>query len=181
MLDILRKIQTHLIINSIIFIIVGSFILASPKTAYDVMIIIVASYFLVTGIIRIVTALYHRKYDQGMMGSLVLATLYIVAAVLLYTLADDMIKVIPYLIGFVILIVGVSHLVNTISFRTFFPVNKMPFYIYSIVLIVVSLFLLTRPVSMLTLLFQFYGVSLIVIGIVDLALLFYLKRKIIIR
>jgi len=57
----------------------------------------------------------------------------------------------------------------------------MPFYIYSILLIVVALFLLIRPMSSLVTLFQVYGVSLVVIGVMDLGLLLYLKKKIVIK
>lgn len=53
--------------------------------------------------------------------------------------------------------------------------------LYSILLIVVALFLLIRPMSSLVTLFQVYGVSLVVIGVMDLGLLLYLKKKIVIK
>lgn len=181
MIDVIKKIRTHLIINSIIFIVLGLFIAIKPALAYEFTVNIVSAYFLIMGFIAIVTGFNEKKYNRGYVGSFALGGLYIVAAILIYTLADQIIKIVPYLLGIIILVVGVSHLVNALSLRTMFPINKMPFYIYSILLIVVALFLLMRPMSSLVTLFQVYGVSLVVIGVMDLGLLMYLKKKIVIK
>lgn len=44
-----------------------------------------------------------------------------------------------------------------------------------------DIFLLIGPMSSLVTLFQVYGVSLVVIGVMDLGLLLYLKKKIVIK
>lgn len=44
-----------------------------------------------------------------------------------------------------------------------------------------DIFLLMRPMSSLVTLFQVYGGSLVVIGVMDLSLLMYLKKKIVIK
>lgn len=181
MIDVIKKIRTHLIINSLIFIVLGLFIAIKPVLAYEFTVNIVSAYFLIMGFIAIVTGFANKKYNRRYIGSFVLGALYSLAAILIYTLADQIIKVVPYLLGIIILVVGISHLVNALSLRTIFPINKMPFYIYSILLIVVALFLLIRPMSSLVTLFQVYGVSLVVIGVMDLGLLLYLKKKIVIK
>ncbi|MCB4960981.1 DUF308 domain-containing protein, partial [Streptococcus mutans] len=108
------NIYATLVINSIIFIVLGLFIAIKPVLAYEFTVNIVSAYFLIMGFIAIVTGFNEKKYNRGYVGSFALGALYIVAAILIYTLADQIIKIVPYLLGIIILVVGVSHLVNAL-------------------------------------------------------------------
>lgn len=75
MIDVIKKIRTHLIINSLIFIVLGLFIAIKPVLAYEFTVNIVSAYFLIMGFIAIVTGFANKKYNRRYIGSFVLGAL----------------------------------------------------------------------------------------------------------
>ncbi|MBP9521776.1 MAG: hypothetical protein KBE64_07375, partial [Enterococcus sp.] len=77
----------------------------------------------------------------------------------------------------VILFSGFSQLFRAINFRNVPNINTIPMFIYSAVLIGLSLFFIFNTSTSLVLFFQIYGVILIIMGALDLFFVFYLNKK----
>ena len=177
MIDLIKKIRAHLIINSIVCIALGAFILFKPKLTYHSVVIIFCLYLALLGMISLFNGFQAKKAHHNPLALYTAGVFYVVLAVILYFFADEIIKIVPLLIGVIILLIGVRQLIHTIGIDRNAGINKSIFYIYSVGLIALALFLLIRPVESIVTLFQIYGASLIAIGIIDLLLYIYLRRN----
>lgn len=177
MVEVVRKIKSHIIISGLLNIVLGVAVLIDPQKVFRVSVGILSIYLIIIGLINIFEGL-REKTRSGSFGFFIAYGLfYIIGAAIIYFFAKDILRAVPFLLGVVILFSGFSQLFRAINFRNVPTINTFPMFIYSGILIALSLFFIFRTVTSLVFFFQIYGVILIIMGLLDLFFVFYLKKK----
>ena len=177
MVEAIKKVTSHIIVNGLLNIALGLAVLINPQGVFRVSVGILSIYLVIIGLINIFEGLREKKRSGGFGMFLAYGLFYIVSAAIIYYFAVDILRAFPFILGLVILFSGFSQLFRAINFRNVPNINTIPMFIYSAVLIGLSLFFIFNTSTSLVLFFQIYGVILIIMGALDLFFVFYLNKK----
>ncbi len=157
-------------LNAVLFLLIGALAILSPHFLFKAVIYFLAAYFVVNGVLALI--MYFKDRDEY---SPVTAIMQFVIALLIVVFARPLASILPFLLGFIILIYGINRLKNAITHKQYVNVSRAPQIIYSILIIVASILLLFNPFRSFLIMIQFFGIILIVMGIDELVLWYRMR------
>lgn len=170
LLNFFRMLREYEWFNGILFILIGILALLAPHFLFKAVVYFVALYFIINGVLLLITYLRKRELYSPMP-----AVIQFVIAFLVFIFARPLASILPFLLGFGVLLYGIYHLKDAIMHKEYVNVSRAPRIIYSILIILASILLLFNPFRSFLVMIQFFGIILIVIG-VDELILWYRTR-----
>lgn len=167
-------------LQSIVSLALGVLLLLVPKIVTSAAIALIAAYIAIQGIIGLVAAIRAGKdnpmQDNKMAEGLSIGL--IVVAVVFYLLAKPLLASLPFILGLILIFMGINRLVSGFSRnRTYVNVTPWSMAIYGALLIIAGIVLVINPFGTLMLLFRFFGGTLIAMVIIDFFTGRYYKKQ----
>lgn len=168
MTQFLSQIRRYLWLESIIYIIFGFFFLFEPEATINVFINILASFFALFGIINLVSWFIQRNQGDVLDYSLPVGVFQLILAIFILIFAKPILAALPLVIGIVLVLVGLSQIIDAIGHREFVNVSPWPFISYGILLMILGGILVFHPFGTVLFILQLFGALLVVTAVVEL-------------
>lgn len=170
----IRKMNMTSIIFSILFILIGSFLLARPEDAIHLVSYALGIILALWGIISIVQFFTDRESQNYLEFSFILGVFMFIFGIIIIVKPNTIASIIPLLLGIWMLINGVTKLSYALTLNK--NKNAASSIIISILIIVLGILLVFNPFAGAKTLVQILGVTIIVYSVLDLAECFAIRR-----
>lgn len=151
--------RRHALLRAIVFILLGVAIAINPDAVFDFIAYLIAGYLILLGIINIFEN-YRLKKKTGVYGlGLAGGIIQIILAIFVLFLAPTIVSILPFLLGLSIVLNGIFQLVVALNS------GQAGWLVYSALLIIVGAVLVFNPFQTLLVLFQVFGVIVVIMGI----------------
>lgn len=164
----LKKLSQISTITSIIFIVVGIFLIIKPETTLSLISYILGIIILVNGIMNLIRYFSNREkgnlYDFGCISGI----MSVVVAIIFISSPNMIASIIPLMLGVWILVNGVVKLQFSMNLRNYQNSNWVRSMIISGLSIVLGIILILNPFKGAVVLTQIIGAFLIGYAILDL-------------
>ncbi|MFT4109895.1 HdeD family acid-resistance protein [Propionicimonas sp.] len=175
--SVTNGIRATLGISGLVSLVVGILILAWPGKTAMVVAGIIAVYAAIAGLVNIAIGVFSRKLGTWpRIGYLVLGVIFLVAAVVAFSNLGATAAGLAVLLG---IIVGITWIIEGIVGITMIgdAASKVWTIIYSVISIIAGITLLSSPLWGAAFLWLLLGVSLVVLGVVQLVRAFRFGPK----
>lgn len=153
-------------LRAIIMVVLGVWMVISPRMVFGMSVNIIAAVLLISGIVNLITGAKVRRVGGVNLGTGSGVAL-IIAAILVELLSGAVISMIPFLIGIGLIVYGISEISGARSSRQYVNVSSTGPVIYGVLVIIAGLVLLVNPFGTMMTLFRILGVILVVMAIVE--------------
>lgn len=164
----LKKLSKVSIITSIIFIIVGIFLIIKPETTLSLISYILGLIILINGIINLIRYFSNREkvnlYDFGF----IIGLISLVIAIIFISNPSMVASIIPLILGLWILINGIVKLQFSMNLRTYQNSNWIRSIVISGISVILGIVLVFNPFKGAVLLTKIIGLFLVGYAILDL-------------
>ena len=174
MTSLFKSIQKYAIIRGISFILLGLILFLQPNQFLQTVIYFIAAYNGILGLFNLVGAI--RNKENGFNSQMPIAIFYLVFALIVYLFSKQIISILPILFGLLVMIGGTTRMSHSLNLRQYVNVHWLPMFLYGIALIFVGLLMLFNPFKTVLVLFQFFGISLMITGISEIIAFFRLRH-----
>jgi uncharacterized membrane protein HdeD (DUF308 family) len=175
MYSFINRIRNYIWLKSLAYILFGLFFLFDPHGTLNIVINLIASFFIVFGVINLISAWRQRARNEVTDYSLAIGITQLVIAVIVFILAVPLLSFLPFILGIVLVITGASNIFTALNHRQYVNVSPMPFVLYGVLLILVGIMLAFNPFDTILILLQFFGATLIVMGIMEIVTAWQLR------
>lgn len=175
--SVVNLVRAAIGVSGAVSLIVGLLILVWPVKTAVVVAGIIAVYALIAGVVNLAIGIFSRKLGGwARVGYLVLGAVFLIAAVVSFANLGSAAAALAFLVG---ILVGVSWITEGVVGLTMMgdSASKVWTIIYAIVGIVAGFVLLTSPVWGAALLWLWLGISLLVLGVVQIVRAFRFGSK----
>lgn len=167
-----------ILVRAIASIIIGGLLVAYPEKVTDWLVIVVGCLFLIPGVYSVVSYWTVRK-EEGLhvgipiagMGSALLGIWMIVDS-------SFFIKAFMVAVAVLLAVVAINRIVGNVRARAFQVHVPFTFYLFPVLLIVASAYVLSNPLEVAGVPFYIMGIAMIVYGIIELWNTLWLNSKI---
>ncbi|WP_430606249.1 HdeD family acid-resistance protein [Enterococcus sp. DIV0180] len=165
-----RNFKTYALVRAIIYIVLGVLIVINPRAVFNLIGYLITTYFCLLGIFNLFED-YKRKKQVGSWGfGLFSGIIFLILALVVLFFAPAIASILPILLGLAIICNGIFQLIMGLNMKS------TPWLIYSVLLLIGGIVLLFNPFASLLVLFQIFGVILIVMGVSEAISFFKLKK-----
>lgn len=171
----IENFRRYALIRAVLYIIFGIFALINPASLFQWVVILVSVYVAFLGILDLISAFRMKRQTQTLGSEFTKGWLLLLLAAIIFFFAKDIMALVPFFLGLLIVINGIYQLVNAINGRQI-GISGMGWIVYSILVMIVGVILIFNPFGSLLLLFQMFGATLIVMGIFQIINYVQLKR-----
>lgn len=172
----IKKLQKYQLLRAVFYALVGILILLQPRPFFNVIVYIVAAYFVFLSIVNLISA-WREKKATGYYGSeMTIGILFLVVAAIVLIFAKLIISIIPFFLGLLVLLSGIRQLVQELNLRKQ-GISSLGWFLFSLAMIVVGGVLVFNPFGSVLVLFQIFGAVLIVLAISEIIAYFQLKKN----
>ena len=166
-----------IVFRALTSMVVGVLLMVYPEKVTDWLVIVVGCLFLIPGMFSIVSY-FSQKKDEGVHIGLPIAGLG--SAMLgIWMILDSafFIKAFMYAVAVVLILVALNRISGNVSAR---KVTSVPFlfYLFPVLLILVSVYVLAHPIEVASIPFYILGVSMIAYGVLELCNTLWLRGKV---
>ena len=161
------------IVFSIIFILLGAFLLARPDDAIHLVSYALGIILAVWGVISIIQFFTDKESQSYLDFSFITGAFVFIFGVIILIKPDIIASIIPLLLGVWMLVNGVTKLSYALTLNS--NKNAASSIIISVVIIILGIALVVNPFSGAEKLVQILGISIIVYSVLDLAECFTIK------
>lgn len=159
LVDTLRKYD---LIRALVFGIIGALIVWQPRTFFQFAVYILAGLFVLMGAFNLITVKETTGDATGAVKTS--GVLLLVAAVVILIFAKPIVSIIPFFLGLFTLLAGIRQLMQEIKLQRS-GLGQLPWFIFSILIVIIGGVLVFNPFKSVMLLFQIFGGVLIILGI----------------
>ena len=170
----IKKMNMTSIIFSILFILIGAFLLARPEDAIHLVSYALGIILALWGIISIVQFFTDRESQNYLEFSFILGVFMFIFGIIIIVKPNTVASIIPLLLGIWMLINGVTKLSYALTLNK--NKNAASSIIISILIIVLGILLVFNPFAGAKTLVQILGVTIIVYSVLDLAECFAIRK-----
>ncbi len=170
----IRKMNMTSIIFSVLFILIGTFLLARPEDAIHLVSYALGIILALWGMISIVQFFTDRESQNYLEFSFILGVFMFIFGIIIIVKPNTIASIIPLLLGIWMLINGVTKLSYALTLNK--NKNAASSIIISILIIVLGILLVFNPFAGAKTLVQILGVTIIVYSVLDLAECFAIRR-----
>lgn len=177
MKDFINELKWNKIVYGAILVVVGLILFLFPGQISEVISMVVGLFFLLMGIVVIVT--YLTKRVEMVFGSnrLVIGAAFITLGIFVMRRADFVVSIIPFILGLIVLVSGVNKLQNFIDLKRLNSDGGIVTLVFAILNIAFGVVLIINPFDAAIVLLKVTGVALAFSGITDLVATFILQKQ----
>ncbi len=162
-----RTVRTALLVSGVISLVIGLLVLIWPGRAAEVVVAIISVYVILAGLVNIGIGLFSRATGWARIGYIVLGVLFIVAGVISFANLGAATTWFGTFIGVLIGILWIME--GVVSLTTVSDSSSRTWTVFfAIVSIVAGVVLLFAPLLGAVTLFLLIGLSLVILGIVQI-------------
>ena len=177
-MKLLKQLKWDALFMGVLYILLGIVALVIPETMERLLGFLIGIVLIIAGGVSMISYLlrdahqnyYHNDFLHGLLGILL-------GIVVLYRV-DIIISLIPFLLGTLVLVSGLSKLQDVIDLKRLEYGNWIFMLVLAVINIVLGLVLIFNPMAVAAMLFRLLGVGLIFSGITDCATTVYFAGKI---
>lgn len=177
-MKLLKQVKWDALFMGMLYILLGIVALVIPETMERLLGFLIGAVLIIAGAVSMISYLlrdahqnyYHNDFLHGLLGILL-------GVVVLYKV-DIIISLVPFLLGTLVLVSGLSKLQDVIDLKRLEYGNWILMLVLAVINIVLGLVLIFNPMAAATLLFRLLGVGLIFSGITDCVTTIYFAGKI---
>lgn len=177
-MKLLKQLKWDTLLMGALYILLGIVALVIPETMERLLGFLIGVVLIIAGAVSMISYLlrdahqnyYHNDFLHGLLGILL-------GIVVLYKV-DIIISLVPFLLGILVLVSGLSKLQDVIDLKRLEYGNWIFMLALAIINIVLGLILIFNPMAVAALLFRLLGVGLIFSGITDCVTTIYFAGKI---
>ncbi len=170
----IRKMNITSIIFSIIFILIGSFLLARPEDAIHLVSYALGIILIVWGVISVITFFTDKESQNYLDFGFIVGVFVLIFGIIILVKPDTIASIIPLLLGIWMLINGVTKLSYSLTLNN----NKsaLSSIIISLIIVLLGILLIINPFQGAKKIVQILGISILVYSLLDLIECFLIKR-----
>lgn len=170
----IRKMNITSIIFSIIFILIGTFLLARPEDAIHLVSYALGIILIVWGVISVITFFTDKESQNYLDFGFIVGVFVLIFGIIILVKPDTIASIIPLLLGIWMLINGVTKLSYSLTLNN----NKsaLSSIIISLIIVLLGILLIINPFQGAKKIVQILGISILVYSILDLIECFSIKR-----
>jgi len=177
-MKLLKQLKWDTLLMGVLYILLGIVALVIPETMERLLGFLIGAVLIIAGAVSMISYLlrdahqnyYHNDFLHGLLGILL-------GIVVLYKV-DIIISLVPFLLGALVLVSGLSKLQDVIDLKRLEYGNWIFMLVLAIINIVLGLVLIFHPMAIANLLFRLLGAGLIFSGITDCVTTIYFAGKI---
>ena len=170
----IRKMNITSIIFSIIFILIGTFLLTRPEDAIHLVSYALGIILIVWGVISVITFFTDKESQNYLDFGFIVGVFVLIFGIIILVKPDTIASIIPLLLGIWMLINGVTKLSYSLTLNN----NKsaLSSIIISLIIVLLGILLIINPFQGAKKLVQILGISILVYSVLDLIECFSIKR-----
>ena len=172
----IKKMNITSILFSIIFILIGSFLLARPEDAIHLVSYALGIILIAWGVISVVSFFTDKESQNYLEFGFILGVFVLIFGIIILVKPDTIASIIPLLLGIWMLINGVTKLSYSLTLNN----NKsaLSSIIISLIIVLLGILLIINPFHGAQKLVQILGISILLYSLLDLIECFSIKRVI---
>lgn len=174
MTSIFKSMQRYALLRSIAFILLGIATLLEPLQVFNLLVYIIAIYNAILGIFNLIDAL--RNKENRSVFQLPLAFFYLIFALIIYLFASSILSIITIFIGILLMIGGATKISQSFNLKQYVNLPWVPMLIYGLLLVVAGGLIMFNPFATKLLLYQFFGIILLITGVSELIAYFKFRN-----
>ena len=155
--------QKYAFLNGIVYFLLGIVTLIAPRLVFNTVIYLIVLYLLIQGLWQLLQAFKNRHAPVELRSNLTSGLILIVIATFLLLFSHPLISFLPFAAGLITLLLGIQQLVVSWELRE--VTRSRSWLIFSALMIVVGLILLTNPFNSVMALLRVFGLVLIAFSI----------------
>lgn len=168
MKNLYYRIQQNALLRGVLYLLVGLLTALAPRQVFDLAVYIAAGCFFLSGLITLLNS-WRKRHDARRVGAPKYPGLFQIAiAVLILLFAKPIISALPFFIGLIILLIGVSFVLRSLAAVRGFG-SGFGWLIFSIVIVLCGLYLMLNPFHSVLAVLRITGLLLILLGISEFA------------
>ncbi|MEY8561652.1 DUF308 domain-containing protein [Eggerthellaceae bacterium 3-80] len=163
-------VRSNTIVQAILCVVLGIFLLIAPATATLTVVYLIGAYFAITGIITLIS--YFRSGSSKYRETPVLITgvAWIVGALLIFIFPEFVGGFLSLIMGIFLLISGIVDAVRSYEMRAFPASAWIPMFVVSAIVAIGGIVIIMNPFGATVTFVMVLGILLIVKGVSDLAI-----------
>lgn len=177
-MKLLKQLKWDALFMGVLYILLGIVALVIPETMERLLGFLIGAVLIIAGAVSMISYLlrdahqnyYHNDFQHGLLGILL-------GIVVLYKV-DIIISLVPFLLGTLVLVSGLSKLQDVIDLKRLEYGNWIFMLVLAVINIILGLILIFNPMAAAALLFRLMGIGLIFSGITDCVTTVYFAGKI---
>lgn len=173
---VFEKLARYALLRGILYVALGVLMLIAPAIVMQMIVYILAAYAIIMGVINIVAYLRNRQEGEVSFG-LVTGGLLIVLGIVMIVFTKAILSILPIFLGALLILAGVSRLVEAIGGGTALGTPRILLIILAILIIIGGLLVILNPFSTSVLLFQVFGLLVILQGVGEFIAYFTFKKS----
>ncbi|WP_099973950.1 DUF308 domain-containing protein [Lactobacillus terrae] len=162
-----KQFQLYRWLRFLFLLIAGIIIVIKPTASVNVIIYLVSSYIAIYGILSIIDGLTIKKATGENNLSIGLGIGAIIIALVILAVAKILIKLVPPLLGIILIINGINQFRDSHDTRKYVNVTPWLDYFYSALMVAAGVVFILEPSRTLVLIYQLVGVILIVLAVFE--------------
>jgi uncharacterized membrane protein HdeD (DUF308 family) len=170
----IKKMNMTSIIFSIIFILIGAFLLARPEDAIHLVSYALGIILLTWGLISVVQFFTDNESQNYLEFSFIIGVFVFIFGIIILIKPNTVASIIPLLLGIWMLINGVTKLSYSLTLNK--EKNAASSIIISLIIVILGILLIFNPFSGAQKLVQILGVIIILYSVLDLIECFSIKK-----
>lgn len=177
-MKLLKQLKWDTLLMGALYILLGIVALVIPETMERLLGFLIGVVLIIAGAVSMISYLlrdahqnyYHNDFLHGLLGILL-------GIVVLYKV-DIIISLVPFLLGTLVLVSGLSKLQDVIDLKRLEYGNWILMLVLAVINIMLGLILIFNPMAVASLLFRLIGIGLIFSGVTDCVTTVYFAGKI---
>lgn len=171
-----KKMSMTSIIFSIIFILIGAFLLARPDDAIHLVSYALGIILLVWGLISVVQFFTDKESQNYLEFSFITGVFVLIFGIIILVKPEIIASIIPLLLGVWMLVNGVTKLSYSLTINK--NKNAASSIIISLIIVIIGILLIINPFSGAEKLVQILGITIIIYSVLDLLECLSIKKAI---
>lgn len=174
----LKELKWQSLLTSALYVLMGIILLVYPETTARTLCYVVGIAGVVIGIFTVLAYLFRDVQKNYYRNDFIFGMVEVALGAFVLYKAELIIALIPFLLGILVVISGISKLQNCIDVRRMHYGNGLFFFILALINIAFGVVLVVAPFQAAKIMFMLIGVGLLISGISDTIATLYMTRKV---
>lgn len=166
------KLKRYALLRVALYLIFGLLVFIFPSVVANIMVYLLAAYFIGMGILSMVHFFRANKNASLFQWEFISGVFFCLCGLICLIFSRQIISLIPLAMGFLIIIGSAIYLAQAISFQKSSDHSATPMFAYCVALIILGLVIIVNPFHSAMVLFRLFGIVLIAMAIYELIIYF---------
>lgn len=178
MKEALKNVKWQSLVSSIIYIVIGLFLVIYPNQVADIICNLIGAGLIIYGAILLIGYFVRNVRDILYRDDFVLGIIWILIGILVISQKDIVKAIIPFLLGIFIVASGFMKLQDAVDAKRMGSSKSLSYLVMAVISIVLGLIILFNLIKTNEMLYRFIGIGLLYSGVSDLYFTLKLSAKI---